>query len=201
MSRRTYSMYVTPREASKYYSVSEQALRCWANSGTISFNTTQGGHRRYFVPTKGKGKSHFPAPPKKKVVYARVSSKRQEEDLRRQVEYLKSQYPEHHVVTDIGSGINFKRKGFRGILEGVFAGTISEAVVTHRDRFSRFGWDLFTWIFQKHNALLRSDKSEHNKDGQEELSEDLLSIITVFTARYHGSRRYQMLAKDPNVSS
>lgn len=136
----------------------------------------------------------------KKIIYARVSSQKQKGDLSRQIEFLRTKYPDYQVISDIGSGINFERKGFKNILEGVFKGTISEVVVTNRDRFTRFGFELFEWIFQQHNSQLLADQTD-NKNAQEELSEDLLSIITVFTARYYGKRRYKILSENQNIST
>ena len=186
-------MYVTPKQASKHYSVSEQTLRYWSLTGKIKYITTKGGHRRYSLtsattnePDSGE---HIP----EKIVYARCSSRKQQGDLDRQIEYLKSKYPNHRVVSDIGSGINFERKGFKRILDGVFKGTIGEVVVTQRDRFTRFGFELFEWIFKEHRAQLLSDSTGSEADGNE-LSEDLMAIITVFTARYYGKRRYNILS-------
>lgn len=179
-------MYVKPKEASKYFNVSENTLRTWASTGKIKYNTTEGGHRRYIINT--------PEPIReseyKKIIYARVSSKKQGDDLTRQSNYLKSKYPEHILITDIGSGINFERSGFKRILEGVFNGGIQEVVVAHKDRFSRFGYSLFEWIFKQHNSKLICD-TESNSDENQELSEDLMAIITVFTARYYGKRKYK----------
>lgn len=190
-------MYVKPKEACEYYGVSDNALRDWANKGKIKFITTKGGHRRYVLEqrdgktqdssdTTGKNQEHKQL----KIIYSRVSSRKQTDDLKRQTEYLCGKYPTHTVITDVGSGINFKRKGFRGILEGIFKGTIKEVVVAHKDRFTRFGYELFEWIFQQHGANLICDK-ETKGDPQNELSEDLMAIITVFTARYHGKRKYK----------
>ena len=128
-----------------------------------------------------------------KIIYSRVSSNKQKEDLQRQTEYLQTKYPEHQSITDIGSGINFNRKGLRQILEGVFKGNITEVVVAHKDRFTRFGYDLFEWIFEQHQAVLICDNKDNkdNKEPTNELTDDLMSIITVFTARYYGKRKYK----------
>jgi predicted site-specific integrase-resolvase len=187
-------MYVKPHEAAKHYNVSEQALRSWANDGKIKFYTTKGGHRRYStMPNECKNETG------EKVIYTRVSSKKQQGDLDRQIEFLRSKYPNHRIVSDIGSGINFKRKGFKTILDGVFKGTVKEVVVTERDRFTRFGFDLFEWIFQEHNSQLISDKSESNTP-QNELSEDLMAIITVFSSKYYGRRKYKICQKNTDIS-
>ena len=178
-------MYVKPKEASKYFHVSENALRTWANKGKIKFITTQGGHRRYLLE---EGPREI-TPERTKIIYARVSSQKQKDDLGRQSEYLQTKYPKHTLITDIGSGINFKRTGFKRILEGVFNGNIKEVVVAHKDRFSRFGFSLFEWIFEQHNSTIICD-TESEQTEQQELSDDLMAIITVFSARYYGKRKY-----------
>lgn len=77
---------------------------------------------------------------KKKVCYARVSSSKQKRDLERQIENLKKHYPDHEIISDIGSGVNYRRKGFQAILERVYSGdNIGEVVITHKDRLCRYG--------------------------------------------------------------
>ncbi len=181
-------MYVKPKQATKYYNVSENTLRTWSTSGKIKYIKTEGGHRRYFIETKTE--QPIKEPECKKIIYARVSSKKQRDDLVRQSGFLQQKYPSHTLITDIGSGINFERSGFRRILEGVFNGGIQEVVVAHKDRFSRFGYTLFEWIFKQHNSKLICDTESELEENQE-LSEDLMAIITVFTARYYGKRKYK----------
>ena len=189
-------MYANPKEASKYYNVSEQALRSWAIQGKIKYFTTKGGHRRYSISDQ-----ECKQEPTEKIVYARVSSKKQQGDLDRQIKFLQTKYPKHKIISDIGSGINFKRKGFKRILEGIFKGIIKEVVVSKRDRFTRFGFELFEWIFKEHNALLLSDSTSPEKSSEEELSEDLMAIITVFSSRYYGRRRNNILQKNKDLSN
>lgn len=173
--------YVSSTQAQKVYKVAEQTLRDWANTGKIEFIRTANGHRRYKIEVVKEVR--------KKIIYARVSSKKQENDLVTQVKYLQKKYPDYEVVKDIGSGINYKRKGFRSILEQLFKGDIEEVVVTTADRFSRFGSDLFDWIFEQFGAKLTILNSRKFKSNSEELSEDLMAIITVFTSRYYGRRK------------
>jgi predicted site-specific integrase-resolvase len=180
-------MYVNPKKATEYYKVSEQCLRIWANQGKIKYILTKGGHRRYLIPSGEKEEKIVTT----KVVYARVSSRKQKGDLENQIEYLRQKNPNHKIISDTGSGINFERPGFKRILDGVFKGTIEEVVVTQRDRFTRFGYELFEWIFQEHNARLICIDSTEPKGENEELSEDLMAIITVFSSRYYGKRRYR----------
>ncbi len=176
-------MYGNTKQAKKHYAVSADTLRRWSNAGKIKFQRTKGGHRRYFIP---KDKN----PDKKRIIYARVSSSKQKSDLRNQINFLSEKYPDYQIVSDIGSGINFERKGFKSILEQLFDGNIEEVVVASKDRFSRFGFELFRSIFDRFDAQIIAVNETEDNTPEQELAEDLMSIITVFTAKYNGKRRY-----------
>jgi predicted site-specific integrase-resolvase len=131
------------------------------------------------------------------VLYARVSSPHQVEDLNRQVEYLqtfcKEKYQSAELIKDIGSGLNWKRKGLETLLERIHEGDIEQVVVTYKDRLCRFGYELFEWICQKHDTKIVvlnkvSETSETETDRTKELAEDLFSIVTVFVAKNNGMR-------------
>lgn len=173
--------YVSSRKAKTYYGVCDQTLRNWADEGKIEFILTKGNQRRYKIIKEDS---------KVSVIYGRVSSKKQEKDLDRQIEYLRRMHPRHKIIRDIGSGINYKREGFRWILEQLFKGNLRECVVASGDRFSGFGTDLFEWIFEQFEAKLVILDDQRSKSKKEEFAEDLMEIITVFTARYHGTRNY-----------
>ena len=176
--------YVSAKVAAEFYKVSETTLRNWANEGKVKFKKTKGGHRRYLIQEE---KSE-----KRKIIYARVSSSKQKEDLKRQVNWLKSRYPNHEVFSDIGSGIKFNRRNFQALLERVLSGNVQEVVVAEEDRLSRFGIDLIKWLFARNNVKLIVVR-KNQRSPNEELAEDLIQIITVFSARYHGNRKYKNL--------
>lgn len=187
-------MYVSPSNAAKYHNVCPATLRLWADEGNIDFIKTDGGHRRYKLPAE-------PTTEAKSYIYCRVSSKKQEKDLQRQIEFLKKAYPNHGVIQDIGSGLNFKRQGFRTILEQLFKGDIKEVVISSPDRFSRLGAnDFFGWLFKNFGGKLTIHSKAKCKNPNEELAEELIEIITVFTARYHGRRSYENNEEDQNLS-
>lgn len=184
------SMYVTSAVARKHYGVSNDTLRRWANAHKIDFIQTQGKHRRYFVP-QHKPLSDIINIQSTKFVYARVSSNKQKSDLQHQIQFLSSRFPDHQVISDIGSGLNFRRKGLKTILDKVYRGDISEVVVASKDRLARFGYELIEDIFTRFNAriiILENDSKETKFE--EELAEDVISVITFFTARYSGKRKY-----------
>ena len=135
-----------------------------------------------------------------KIVYARVSSYKQRDDLERQVELLKHNYPSHTVIQDIGSGINFKRKGLQTLLERCLLREIEEVVVAHKDRLCRFGFDLIKHIVEAAGGRIIVLDEEVHKSTEQELAEDLLSIIHVFNCRQMGKRRYNKKSEDKDLS-
>lgn len=183
----------TPRQLAEKLGVSKETLRLWHLQGKLTATTTKGGHRRYCF------KELSEITTKRRVIYARVSSRKQSEDLERQITLLKEAYPDFEVISDIGSGINFKRRGLQTILELAFRGCLQKVVVAHRDRLTRFGFELFDFIFKVHNVELEILSSNDIKEPARELLEDVLSIITVFTARFYGSRKYRILKKAKNL--
>ena len=112
-----------------------------------------------------------------------VSSNNQKDDLQRQVQYMQEKYPTHQIITDIGSGLNYKRKGLKTILEYAYKGIVKEVVVAYKDRLCRFGFELFEHILQtQSNAeILVLNQANHSKE--QELTDDLLYLLHVFSAR------------------
>ncbi len=177
--------YVKPEDARRILDVSDDILRKWAREGKIDvIRIGKGTHRRYNI------QNFLPKKAGRKICYARVSSHGQKADLAEQVKYLKERYPNHEVVTDIGSGLNFKRKGFKAVLESTIRGDVEEIVVAHRDRLCRFGFELIEWIVSNAKGKIVVLNDDRNSP-QEELVKDLLSIITVFSARVYGLRKYK----------
>jgi predicted site-specific integrase-resolvase len=135
---------------------------------------------------------------KAKVLYARVSSEKQRPDLERQVEDLRRAIQPHQqlyeVIEDVGSGLNWHRQGLQTLLERIHKGQVGEVVVFHKDRLCRFGFELVEWIFTKAGVklvVLGQDLASRPDDDareQQELAEDLLSIVTVFVAKHNGRR-------------
>jgi predicted site-specific integrase-resolvase len=119
-----------------------------------------------------------------------VSSRGQSDDLKSQIEFLKLKFPNYDVISDIGSGLNYKRRGTRKILDTCLDGTIGKIVVTYKDRLCRFGFDLFEYIVKQAGGeivVLNSTESSP----QEEMVKDLTSIIHVFSCRLYGLRKYK----------
>lgn len=177
-------------KASKFYGVSISTLRRWVDGDKLQSRRTPTGQRQVYIDP------FFGAPPRKAIVYVRVSSHKQKDDLERQKNFLSSKYPNHEVVSDIGSGINFKRPGFVSLLESIQEGAIGEIVVASKDRLCRFGFEIIEWLCQYHNTKLVV--LEHRDfSPEEELSAELLDIVQVFCCRRNGHRRYSnKISKD-----
>ena len=188
-------MYVSSKQACQYFNVSHSTLHRWHDAGTIPVQVLPSGHRRYQLPdqasTLNRAVINTPANPQQaQIVYCRVSSPKQKADLDRQVHLLSDQYPQHRVIKDIGSGLNFKRPGLLSLLGLAMQGGVSEVVVTSKDRLCRFAFDLISWILETHGArIVVLDQTD--KSPIDEIGEDVLAIMQVFACRWNGKRRYR----------
>jgi predicted site-specific integrase-resolvase len=131
---------------------------------------------------------------KKKIIYGRVSTQQQKEDLDRQINMLKKLYPDYELITDIGSGVNLNRKELRRIIDMAIMGKIKEVVVVHKDRLCRFGYELIEDIIKKYsNGKITIISGQKDKEPQEELVEDVLQIMNIFVAKMNGLRKYNKI--------
>lgn len=196
--------YVKSAAAVQALGISRKLLIQWADTGGIHSIRHGNGHRLYdlnSVPgSLGSERVDVaPAAPvsdgggerrgdRVDVCYARVSTRKQLDDLKSQGERLQQQHPGARLITDCGSGLNFKRKGLQKILELATQGALRHVYVAHRDRLCRFAFDLVEFILHKHGAKVVVD--EHNVDAspESELVEDVLAVVTVFGARLYGKR-------------
>jgi len=183
-----------PKQLADKLQVSKETLRLWAENGKIKVVKTDGGHRRYIYNEQTDNKDT-----RLKFIYTRVSSKKQQADLERQIEYLQKIHPEYRVISDIGSGLNFNRKGLNKLLEAIITGTVAEVVVAHKDRLCRFGFELIENLCKYFSTTLTIIDNKDGKSQIDELAEDLLSIITVFTARFYGQRKYSKQERGGNI--
>jgi predicted site-specific integrase-resolvase len=182
-------MYVPPKEFQKHVGVSIFTLRRWADAGIVDSIRTPSNRRLFKLPTTGSEKTQDSENRGECIVYVRVSSPKQKDDLERQRAFMSAQFPNHRIVSDIGSGINWKRKGLLSILEQSMSGGVREVVVASRDRLCRFSFELLEWIFQKTGTRLTVLESK-DRSPEDELGDDLLSIVQVFCCRRNGKRRY-----------
>lgn len=192
--------FVSTRKAKAVLGVCEDTLRKWADEGVFPYIRTPGGQRLYnlskYLQSQGAAQPSEHPTEKERICYCRVSSQGQMDDLERQIQYMHSKFPNHRIISDIGSGINFKRRGLRSILELASKGMVSEVVVAYRDRLCRFAFELVEWVLQLHGVKLLVLHQEVDSSGQTELAEDLLAIVNVFNCRVNGKRKYKTKEKE-----
>ena len=184
--------FITIKKATKIYGLSANALRKWEAAGLLESTRTPRNTRMYRRATleSALGLNVNSLSEKRNFCYCRVSSKKQSDDLERQSKYIGSLYPQHALLADVGSGINFSRKGLQTILECAMRKDIGEVVVAYRDRLARFGFDLIESIVTKGGGHITVLDNQLYKSKEDELTEDLLAIIHVFNCRQMGKRRY-----------
>jgi len=194
-------IYVNSNKAKEILGVHVSTLRRWEKEGKIETMRTSGNHRLYNInkylkeygrEMEKEKKEKIGNKIKKNICYVRVSTNGQKEDLERQKKYMKNKYPEYEVIEDIGSGINFNRKGLRKIIRMGIEGKINRLVVAYKDRLTRYGYELIEEIIKEYSdgEIIIENKKE-NKDAKEELVEDVLQILNVYTAKMNGLRKYE----------
>lgn len=187
------SRLLSIKQAANQLGVSVSTLRRWDETGMLVAQRTPKGHRRYDLSkinpnlTRNKVEQQ-----RKTIAYARVSSHDQKPDLQRQIEMLKlycsSQGWSFEVISDLGSGMNYHKKGLKRLLDDILDNKIDRLVLTHKDRLLRFGAELVFALCEARQVEVVIINQGENLSFEEELAQDVLEIITVFSARLYGSR-------------
>lgn len=192
--------FVTVGEASSITGIEAQTIRKMADNASFICYRTPSQQRRINLQSLQEfiansiSNQKISQVSRKNILYARVSSKKQMADLSRQVEFLKRAKPEfsdYELISDVASGINFKRKGLSTILDMCLQGIIGNIVVAHKDRLCRFGFEFINELVQKSGGNIIVLNENENKSNEQELSEDLLSIVQIFCCRQMGKRKYK----------
>ena len=207
-------IYVPPREATKILGVHERTLYLWEQKGWIDVIRSKGNRRYYnvnkYLEEKEK-KMNFGSDleseskfindddddvmeeNKLKLAYVRVSTRGQKSDLDRQSTFMQNKYPDHKIIRDIGSGMNFNKRGIRKIIKLAIAGKIEELVIAHKDRLTRFGYELIEDLIKDYSGgkIIIIDKEEEDLEPEQEVVKDLLQIMNIFVAKMNGLRRYK----------
>jgi excisionase family DNA binding protein len=190
---------VSIKEASQILGVHSETLRRWERTGKIKCERTPGGTRRYLlsdIQTFNPLGINKEALLRATVGYARVSSHDQKEDLARQKQLLEMYCSSHgwsfEIIDDLGSGMNYRKKGLQKLIEMILSEKIGRLVLTHKDRLLRFGAELiFSLCEAKNVEVVIINNGDDVKTYEQELAEDVLEIITVFSARLYGSRSHK----------
>ncbi len=186
------SRLLSIKQAANQLGVSVSTLRRWDETGVLVAQRTPKGHRRYDLSkinpnlTRNKVEQQ-----RKTIAYARVSSHDQKSDLQRQIEilelYCSAQGWSFEVISDLGSGMNYHKKGLKRLLDDILDNKIDRLVLTHKDRLLRFGAELVFALCEARQVEVVIINQGENLSFEEELAQDVLEIITVFSARLYGS--------------
>ena len=177
--------YVKPAAAEQYYGVDRRTIKKWARNGTIKYmRPTPNGQWLYGISDGDTSNGYV------SVIYGRVSTRKQLDNLGRQLNELQEKYPGCITISDCASGLNYNRPGLKQILRLAFEKRLRHVYISYRDRLCWFGYDLIEHILNYHGATIKVDKQDEQSSANEqtELADDILSIITVFSARMYGKR-------------
>lgn len=188
------SRLIKAGEASKILGVTIQTLRRWEKTGQLLPDKKREGGTRYYnidrllgVDSKQDSLLTY--------AYARVSSQDQKQDLQRQKELLSAYCTIHgwnyEVISDLGSGMNYKKKGLKNLLDAILGRKIKRLVITHKDRLLRFGAELIFTLCEIHHVEVVIINQGEDVSFEEDLAKDVLEIITVFAARLYGARSHK----------
>jgi putative resolvase len=198
------SKYIGKKQALEILGISSMTLLKLEELNKIEIIKTIGGHRKYNVQkyiddNKKESKPLIPLKEKEKeknkklnICYIRVSTHNQKDDLEHQREYMKSKYKNYEIIEDIGSGINFNRNGLKKIIKLGIEGKINKLVVAYKDRLTRFGFELIEELimeYSKGEIIIENEKED--KEPEEELVDDVLQILNVYTAKMNELRKYK----------
>jgi len=181
--------------AAKTPGVSVRTLRRWEASGRLVPARSASGQRRYDLAALLPEQLHGASSPRATLAYARVSSHEQKGDLERQKQvlelYCASQGWIFEVVADLGSGMNYHKRGLKKLLDAILAGGVGRIVLTHKDRLLRFGAELVFALCEAKQVEVVIINQGEESSFEEELALDVLEIVTVFSARLYGSRSHK----------
>ncbi len=193
----TYS----PKAFGKLIGRTTNTLQKWDREGKLKAHRSPITNRRYYTHDQYLQYRGLVAQEQGfTLVYARVSGVAQKPDLANQVKALETYCHEHNItvdqwMSDIGSGLNYKRKQFNRLMELIELGQVRRLLIAHRDRLVRFGYDYFETFCERHHTEIVVINGE-NLSPEQELVRDLMAIVTVFSARLHGLRSYRKVLKE-----
>ena len=187
-------MLLKVSDAANYLGVSVSTMHRWEREGKLIPLRTKGNQRRYETEELEKFKFNN-SDEKYTVAYARVSSSDQKDDLERQIEtiscYCVARGYQFKVIKDIGSGLNYNKKGLNELIALICSKKINRIVINYKDRLLRFGYEMLEQVCRLHNVKIEIINHTEDKTYEEELVEDVLSVVTVFSSRLYGSRSHK----------
>lgn len=181
-------------EVLKILQISRPTLTKYVKNGTIKIKELPNG--RYDYDKDSVYSFLLGEEERKNIIYSRVSTSKQKEDLKNQTELLKNYcinngYKIHNIFEDIASGISFdKRKGFFELLDLVMDNKVDKVIITYKDRLSRVGFDLFKHLFKKFNTeIIVVSEIGSEKLDSEEIFEEIVSLLHCYSMKMYSKRK------------
>jgi excisionase family DNA binding protein len=191
----TSEVTVSIGDAAALLGVSTKTLRRWADSGKIKSERSPTGQRRFFLADIKRitPRELDRLDDRITINYARVSSHEQKQDLVRQAQVLEAFSSvngwQYETIQDLGSGLNYQKKGLQKLLKRIMQGDVARLVITHKDRLLRFGAELVFAVCEEFETeVVIINKTSEEVTFEQELVQDMIELITVFSARLYGSR-------------
>ena len=188
-------MKITIGKAAKEAGVTVETLRSWEKAGKIKSERTKGGHRRYEIEEIESFANRDRKTEKVTAIYGRVLTPARKNDLEIQKQvlqlYCASKGWKYRIVEDIGSGLNYNKKGLLELIKLIESNQIERIVLNYKDRLLRFGSEIIFEICKYHGIEIVIINEDEINTYEEELVEDVLSIITVFSSKLYGSRSHK----------
>jgi putative resolvase len=190
----------SPKEFGKLIGRTTNTLQKWDREGKLKAHRSPTTNRRYYTHDQYLAYRGLVAQEQGlTIAYTRVSGVAQKPDLANQIKALETYCKSQSIrvdewLSDIGSGLNYKRKQFNRLMELIELGQVRRLVIAHRDRLVRFGYEYFEAFCARHHTEVVVINGE-NLSPEQELVRDLIAIVTVFSARLHGLRSYKQVLK------
>lgn len=190
-----YIVNYKPKDFAELLNVSVKTLQRWDREGILVAKRTPTDRRYYTYDQYLEYKGVKQNVSRKIVIYTRVSTNNQKDDLKNQITFLQ-QFTNSkgiivdEIIEDIGSGLNYNRKKWNKLIDKCMNNEIDTIIVTHKDRFIRFGYEWFEKFLAKFDVKLIVVNNEYLSP-QEELVQDIISILHVFSCRIYGLRKYK----------
>ena len=175
---------------------SVKTLQKWDRDGILKAYRSP-SNRRYYTHSQyldyiGESRTEI----KSNVIYARVSTRNQIDELKNQIKYLEKYcldngIPISNIYSDFGSGMNYSRKKWNTLIDDCFEGKIDKIIISYKDRFVRFGFDWISDLLYRLTGTQIIIVENISTTPENELIQDLISIIHVFSCRVHGLRKYK----------
>lgn len=184
-----------PKDFSELLNVSVKTLQRWDRDGILTAKRTPTNRRYYTYDQYLSYQGLDDNVNRKIVIYTRVSTNNQKDDLKNQIEFLLNYTSAKGMIVDetiedIGSGLNYNRKKWNKLIDECMDNKIATIVVSHKDRFIRFGFEWFERFLGKFNTEIIVVKNELLSP-EEEIVQDIVSILHVFSCRVYGMRKYK----------